>query len=194
MDSCNRRSFLKFGWTAISLLLAGCLSGNASYDDSTTNETTDPGETESTTGSSPTKTRRENGCRTTELSTPTPTSTDEVEAKSYPEVPVALSKETAIEFATSYEKAYAWNQILIERGSNVRNIDLRIWGDPTEEQRNQGFWISFSISVGYSTRNSEADDEYTVAYYVSSKQIRRGEVDDPEGVRPEELDQVLYCS
>jgi hypothetical protein len=138
----------------------------------------------------------EDECERTKLSTPTPDSTDklQVEPKSYPEIPSELSKTTASDFATSYEKAYTWNQTLIKNGSKVRNINFKIWYDSKVEPQNTGFWVVFDVQIGYTTKNSEADNEYTIVYYVSSNRIHRDKNDYSEQLRPNELDHVIYCS
>lgn len=168
----SRRSVLRTGSLGSLALLAGCISsGGDGQPSSATPDRYDCDEVRSP---------------------PTPSGTDEIDPKPYPDFPSELSRSTATEFARAYERAYKHNEILA-RERNLVYVDVGGVSVSGSERTDEGFVVRVVVEFGWGEGSGSgdetattlhADDGSKVSYLVGERALKRVEPDDWEFADP----------
>jgi hypothetical protein len=173
----NRRGFLGTV-SGVGIVLAGCLGQGTTPEKPTDSLTTSP------------------------APSPTPGVESDVEVPPCPEKSDSFTRETALEFAMQFEKAYVTRTVLQEH-ERVTAIDIDIGNgltNKTATQTDDGWLVRFTVTgpayryrpTPNSTETAHVDPPLYVANYVISEEtvIRAQSV---EAVDPRENGTVVHC-
>ncbi|NHN59667.1 MULTISPECIES: hypothetical protein [Halorussus] len=168
----SRRSVLRTGALGSLGLFAGCVSSGGDGQPSTT--TFDGYDCDGV------------------QSPPSPAGTDEIDPEPYPDFPAELSRSTATEFVTAYERAYKHNEILA-RERNLTYVHVGNVGVSGAEETDEGFVVRVVVEFGWgeggggsdgTTTVLHADDGSKVSYLVGEDVLKRVDPDEWEFADP----------
>lgn len=198
MDSVSRRWILRSGVSVATLVLAGCAAGSPADEESSPT----PAKTVAVT------TPPLEECEVVPPLNPTP-SDEEVVPREYPSYPDKLTAESAVTFATAYERAYRHNEILAGEADGTDTISVNA-GVPNDFliDRGNGFLLGVTATIDTEDNRTPPggtaapfySDEFATWYLLTDELGLRGgdlAAKDLPKMPPESVDLsggiVLYC-
>lgn len=196
MPDSNRRKFLKICSCGIVTTLAGC----------TVTRNGTPEETDRQTANTPAY-----DCATASRPEPDPSTSSDVNRRSYPDVPTSLTASSAADFVREYERAYRRNALLVEYGSALENQSTSIYDSRRFDSPAGAHIIRLHTKYSFTASETPSDDGETAApvagdspetyvtYYVDSSVVMRTEAVryniDTSELQPDPYDSgvVLEC-
>lgn len=137
----------------------------------------------------------------TDTETPTPTIESRVDVPPCPETPDSFTRETALQFATKFEKAYVVRQTLRKK-DRIVSISVSIGEERNVTNADVGWIVRFTATgpayrylPGPSSTETQHVDPayYGVNYFVSNRTVRRAPALPTKEVDPRVSGPVLNC-
>lgn len=115
--------------------------------------------------------------------------------REYPDLPDEISRESAVDYATSFEEAHQLNRLA--RQSSTREYEVKQVFNVRSNEEEGGFVVSFVMDLSWKEDSGGmtviADYTPTVTYFISNRTVIRHEGDRDADPREEDVGEIVVC-